>query len=52
MMQAHIILATLLARFDFAPAGRSPRPVMHMTIRPEPGVKLTATPAETSPDAH
>lgn len=45
MMQAQIILATLLARFRFAPAGRTPRPVMHMTIRPEPGVHLTATPA-------
>ena len=44
MMQAQIILATLLARFRFAPAGRTPRPVMHMTIRPEPGVHLTATP--------
>ena len=44
MMQAQIILATLLARFRFDPAGRSPRPVMHMTIRPEPGVVLRATP--------
>jgi len=44
MMQAQIILATLLARFRFAPAGRTPRPVMHMTIRPEPGVHLTAIP--------
>ncbi len=44
MLQAQIILATLLARFDFAPAGRAPRPVMHMTIRPVPGVHLTATP--------
>jgi len=52
MMQAQIILATLLARFRFAPAGRAPRPVMHMTIRPEPGVKLTATPATTAPAAH
>lgn len=43
MMQAQIILATLLARFRFAPAGPDPRPVMHMTLRPEPGVPLRAT---------
>jgi cytochrome P450 len=40
MMQAHIILATLLARFRFAPAGRGPQPVMSMTVRPDPGVFL------------
>ena len=44
MMQAQIILATLLARFEFAPAGAQPMPVMHMTIRPEPGVTLIARP--------
>ncbi len=42
MMQAQIILSTLLARFDFTPAGPQPAPVMHMTIRPEPGVTLMA----------
>lgn len=42
MMQAQIILSTLLARFDFTPAGPQPIPVMHMTIRPEPGVTLHA----------
>jgi cytochrome P450 len=40
MMQAAIILSTLLARFDFTPAGPAPRPVMAMTVRPEPGVYL------------
>jgi len=40
MMQAQIILSTLLARFRFIPAGPDPEPVMHMTIRPEPGVTL------------
>jgi cytochrome P450 len=44
MMQAQIILTTLLARFRFAPAGPLPRPVMHMTVRPDPGVTLAATP--------
>lgn len=44
MMQAGIILATLLARFRFAPAGPAPRPVMHMTVRPDPGVELFARP--------
>ena len=42
MMQAQIILSTLLARFEFTPAGPQPIPVMHMTIRPEPGVTLVA----------
>ncbi len=40
MMQAHIILATLLARFRFTPAGQGPQPVMSMTVRPDPGVFL------------
>jgi len=40
MMQAQIILMTLLARFRFSPAGPPPMPVMHMTIRPDPGVTL------------
>lgn len=44
MMQAQIILATLLARFRFTPAGPAPVPVMHMTIRPDPGVLLKAEP--------
>lgn len=45
MMQAQIILTTLLARFRFVPAGPDPAPIMHMTIRPEPGVTLRAVPA-------
>lgn len=41
MMQAQIILATLLARFRFSPTpGPLPAPVMLMTVRPEPGVRL------------
>ena len=40
MMQAQIILATLVARFRFAPTGTGPRPVMTMTVRPDPGVFL------------
>jgi cytochrome P450 len=43
MMQAGIILATLLARFRFAPAGPPPSPIMHMTVRPDPGVDLAVT---------
>jgi cytochrome P450 len=46
MMQAHIILATLLARFRFAPGDAPPpEPVMTMTLRPEGGVRLAVTPA-------
>ncbi len=45
MMQAHIILATLLARFRFAPGdGPPPVPTMSMTVRPEGGVRLSVTP--------
>jgi len=45
MMQAHIILATLLARFRFAPGdGPPPVPTMAMTLRPEGGVRLSVTP--------
>lgn len=40
MMQAGIILSTLLARFRFAPGGPGPQPVMSMTVRPDPGVFL------------
>jgi cytochrome P450 len=41
MMQAQIILATLLARFRFEPGPYPPPvPVMLMTMRPEPGVRL------------
>ena len=48
MMQAQIILSTLLARFTFEPAGPPPIPVMHMTIRPEPGVTLVAHPVNNA----
>ena len=40
MMQARIILSTLLARFRFTPVGPGPKPVMSMTVRPDPGVFL------------
>ena len=44
MMQAQIILSTLLARYRFTRADRpAPVPVMHMTLRPEGGVWLDAT---------
>lgn len=44
--EAVIILATLLSRFRFTPvAGKSPEPVMILTLRLEGGVWLTATPA-------
>lgn len=44
MMQAQIILMTLLSKFKFTPAGGPPpEPVMQMTIRPEPGITLKLT---------
>lgn len=45
MMQARIILATLVQKFHFTPAMPAPHPVMMMTVRPEPGVFLNVTPA-------
>jgi cytochrome P450 len=46
LQEAVIILATLLARFRFAPVpGRAPRPVMILTLRPEGGIWLEVTPA-------
>ena len=44
MMQAGIILATLVQRFRFAPSQPAPHPVMTMTVRPEPGVFLQIQP--------
>jgi cytochrome P450 len=38
MMQAQIILATLVGRFRFRPSLPEPHPVMTMTVRPDPGV--------------
>ena len=41
IQEAVIILATLLARFRFTPvAGRAPKPVLILTLRPEGGVWL------------
>ncbi|MDG1431629.1 MAG: cytochrome P450 [Paracoccaceae bacterium] len=45
MQEATIILASLLARFKFTPVeGKTPKPVMILTLRPEGGVWLTADP--------
>jgi cytochrome P450 len=44
MMQAQIILATIVQHFRFAPSLPDPHPVMMMTVRPEPGVFVDATP--------
>jgi cytochrome P450 len=44
MMQAQIILATLIQRFRFRPSLPAPHPVMTMTVRPEPGVFLELRP--------
>jgi cytochrome P450 len=45
LQEAVIILATLLSRFRFTPvAGRDPRPVMILTLRPEGGVWMQAEP--------
>ncbi len=45
MMQAQIILSTLLSRFRFSPAfGPLPKPTMSMTVRPDLGVRLKVEP--------
>jgi cytochrome P450 len=38
MMQAQIILATLVSRFKIRPSLPDPHPVMTMTVRPDPGI--------------
>ena len=43
-MEAKLILATLLARFWFRPAGPEPEPAMNLTLRPRGGVKVTVEP--------
>ena len=48
MMQAQIILASLVQHFTFRPSEPSPHPVMMMTVRPEPGVFLEIRPAHGS----
>lgn len=48
LQEAVIILATLLSRFEFTPvAGKEPKPVMILTLRPEGGVWMTAKPLNT-----
>ena len=48
MMQAQIILGTLLARFHFDPGpGALPHPTMLMTVRPDSGINLRVTPRAT-----
>jgi len=45
MMQAQIILATLVARFRFDPVrGPMPVPTMSMTLRPDTGMRLAVRP--------
>lgn len=47
LMQARIILATLVSRFRFELTDRAPPvPTMSMTVRPEGGAWLTATPLD------
>ena len=41
MMQAGIILSTLVQNFRFTQDRPSPQPVMTMTVRPDPGIFLT-----------
>jgi cytochrome P450 len=44
MTQARIILATLVQRFRFSPSKPTPKPIMTMTVRPEPGVFVEVEP--------
>ncbi len=45
MVEAQIILATLISRFRFERiAGQDPTPIMVLTLRPEGGVNLKVTP--------
>ncbi|HEU0222092.1 MAG TPA: cytochrome P450 [Paracoccaceae bacterium] len=52
MMEAQIVLATLLRRFRFESVGETPYPRLFLTLRPEGGVKLRVTDlAPAAPDA-
>ncbi|QIE55188.1 cytochrome P450 [Pikeienuella piscinae] len=42
LMEAKLILATLLAKWRFAPDGPAPEPAMNLTLRPRGGVGLRA----------
>ena len=42
LMEAKLILATLLARWRFSPIGPAPEPAMTLTLRPRGGVRLKA----------
>ena len=46
MMQAQIILSTLLQHYRFRPSKPAPTPTMSMTVRPEPGVFLMVEKAD------
>lgn len=47
MMQAQIILGTLLSRFQFEPGPQAlPKPTMLMTVRPDAGINLRVTPRQ------
>lgn len=41
-MEAKLILATLLARWRFSPAGPAPVPTLNITLRPHGGIHLKA----------
>jgi cytochrome P450 len=52
IQEAVIILSTLLARFEFdAVRGRTPKPVLIITTRPEGGVWLTVRPRDAQASA-
>lgn len=46
MMEAQIVLATLLRRFRFEATGQAPEPRLLVTLRPEGGVRLRVTDLE------
>ncbi|MEX2519049.1 MAG: cytochrome P450 [Paracoccaceae bacterium] len=45
LMEAKLILASLLARWRFTATGPPPEPAMHLTLRPRGGVRLLVEPA-------
>ncbi|MEM7546900.1 MAG: cytochrome P450 [Pseudomonadota bacterium] len=46
LMEAKLILATLLANWRFEPIGPAPYPAMNITLRPRGGINLRATPID------
>jgi cytochrome P450 len=49
MVEAMIVLATLLRAFRFEHAGETPMPVQQITLRPDQGMPMHVRPRHAAP---